>query len=91
MLLITNAKEHTLAQIGVRMSNPELFDKRQISFTYTNYKGETRLRTVVPVTIRFGLSEFHKGEQWFLTAFDVERECCPTREFAINDIEGFAL
>ena len=69
-------------------SIPKHFDERELSFTYTNWKGETRKRHIIPVTIRLGYSEYHEGRQWFMTGIDIERDDCPVREFAMKDIEG---
>ncbi len=62
--------------------------EKQVSFTYTNWRGETKKRTVVPISIRFGISDYHEGEQWFLVAFDIEKGDLAIREFAMKDIEG---
>lgn len=51
---------------------------------YTNHRGETAERTVVPRALRFGRSPWHDGEQWFLDAFDLERDA--ERSFAVRDI-----
>lgn len=52
--------------------------------TYTNYKGETRERTIVPIHMWFGHTEYHKEDQWLLRALDKEKG--QVRDFAINDM-----
>lgn len=55
-----------------------------LQFTYKNWKGETGRRTVVPDTLRFGSSEYHRTPQYLLRAFDVDKGAM--REFAYGDI-----
>lgn len=59
----------------------------QLRFYYRNYKGIHSMRTVVDPKFRYGESEFHKGMQWFLHAFDVEKD--DFRDFAVVDIIHF--
>lgn len=46
---------------------------------YTNYRGETARRWIIPRNIRFGASEWHKEPTWLLLAFDVAKNA--DREF----------
>ena len=64
-----------------------IFKPTQVTFIYTNWKGETRLRTVVPLSIEYNSSEFHKDEQWLLKAYDVEKK--EWRTFAMKDIKDW--
>jgi len=59
---------------------------KQITINYTNWKGATADRVVVPIKIWFGKTQWHPGEQWFLTAFDVSKQT--EREFALKDIHN---
>lgn len=52
-------------------------------FSYTNYRGETSDRQVVPIRVRFGASEWHT-EQWLMYAFDLDKWAY--REFAMGDM-----
>ena len=54
---------------------------------YTNYKGERTVRGVVPISIRFGKSEWHPEPQWLMLAHDLGRNA--EREFAIKDIHSW--
>ena len=58
-----------------------------IKVGYTNYEGRYALRTIVPLSIWYGVSPFHKedGEQWFLKALDIERDPPAERDFAMKD------
>src|SRR5690349_10917823 len=51
---------------------------------YTNYRGETADRRIVPICIRFGSTEWHPEEQWLLEAFDLDRNA--PRAFALKDV-----
>lgn len=51
---------------------------------YTNWKGETRERTIVPITFWFGSTEFHTEPQWFVQALDQEKD--QIRDFALKDM-----
>lgn len=75
------------AKIVVDSFKEEFNPNKVISFRYKNWKGEISLRKVVPQDIWFGSTEFHKEEQWLLTAIDVEKQA--NRDFAINDILEF--
>ncbi len=69
----------------IRKDQPELFSTTDaIRFKYTNWKGETGIRTVKPIKLWFGTTEFHKGHHWFLKAFDVDKQA--ERDYAIEDI-----
>lgn len=52
---------------------------------YTNWRGETARRTIIPIRMWWGETEWHPQEQWMLTAWDVEKEA--TRDFAWQDIK----
>jgi predicted DNA-binding transcriptional regulator YafY len=53
-------------------------------FTYTNHRGETAVRRVYPVGVRFGTTEWHKTPQWLLNAFCLDKG--EMREFAMASI-----
>ena len=61
--------------------------KQQVRILYTNYKGETAIRHIVPKEIKFLASEWHPEEQWCLIAHDVEKDA--ERTFACNDIKAW--
>lgn len=60
---------------------------RQVSITYTNYKGETAERKIIPHSggLRFGTSKWHHEPQWLVSAYDVDKKA--DREFALKDIK----
>lgn len=53
---------------------------------YTNYKGETAKRRLVPVNIFYGTSEFHEGEQWFIRGWCLDRQAF--RDFSLSGFKG---
>jgi len=61
--------------------------KPSLQFIYKNWEGEIRERTVVPTKIWFGHTDFHKEDQWFLKALDIEKDA--ERDFALKDIQKF--
>ena len=56
-----------------------------IKVRYTNYRGETAVRLIVPVRFFWGSNEYHKEEQWLVEVFDVERNAI--RIYALKDIK----
>ena len=62
-------------------------DAKAIRILYTNYRGETSLRTIVPDKIWFGTTEWHPGSQWLLDALDLEKG--QNRSFAMKDIRAW--
>lgn len=62
---------------------------KTVKILYTNYRGETAVRTIIPQRIWFGEIEWHPGKQWFLDAFDIEKNA--QRSFAVKDIRAWFL
>lgn len=58
-----------------------------IKICYTNYRGETSIREILPIRIWFGVTEWHKEEGWLLDAFDIEKKA--ERSFSITDIKSW--
>lgn len=54
-----------------------------ITFTYTNWRGETAQRTAVPKRIWFGSTDWHPEPGWLMTAHDLEKAA--DRDFALAD------
>lgn len=55
---------------------------------YVNYRGERSTRRVKPSTIFFGSNEWHHEPQWFLEAWDLDKQAF--RHFAIKDVIKFS-
>jgi predicted DNA-binding transcriptional regulator YafY len=60
---------------------------RIVVINYTNYKGETSDRNIIPHSIHFGHSDYHKENQWLLKATDIDKNVI--REFALKDIHSW--
>ncbi len=60
---------------------------KKIVINYTNWKGATNDRVIIPVKVWFGETQWHTGQQWFLTATDVTKN--EEREFALKNIHKF--
>ena len=59
-----------------------------LSFIYKNYKGQTSERTVLPLGIFYGVTEYHKDKpQYFLHAWDTQKKAY--RDFALKDMVSF--
>lgn len=58
-----------------------------VTIGYTNYRGETADRRIIPRSLRFASSEWHPQPQWLLDAFDVEKGA--ERSFAMRDIHSW--
>ncbi len=56
-----------------------------VKILYTNWRGEQAWRTIAPIRLWFGATEWHKDKQWLLTAIDVEKGT--ERDFAMKDIQ----
>lgn len=58
----------------------------RVTIRYTNYRGETADRVIVPEpsTLRFGSTEHHREPQWLFDALDVEKNA--VRTFAMKDV-----
>lgn len=52
---------------------------------YKNWRGETAKRHILPIRIWFGHTEWHKEDQWMLTAIDIDKKV--ERDFALKDVQ----
>lgn len=61
--------------------------EEMVTIIYTNYRGETAERQIVPAKLWFGSTEYHPEKQWLLDAFDVDKNA--ERTFAVKDIKSW--
>lgn len=61
--------------------------ERIVKICYTNYKGETAIREIIPLQIWYGSTEYHPEEQWLLEAYDVDKQA--SRSFSLKDIRAW--
>ena len=64
-------------------------DEKTVRVLYTNYRGETALRTIVPERLFFGSTEWHPEPQWLVEALDVEKG--QNRTFAMKDVRAWIV
>ncbi len=62
---------------------------KEVNILYTNWKGETRQRKILPISIEFKSTPWHKEEQWILNALDIEKN--EERNFAMKDIKKWDI
>ncbi len=58
-----------------------------VKIIYTNWKGETAERTIRPIELWFGETEYHPEAQWLLRALDLDKN--EERNFAMKDIKDW--
>jgi predicted DNA-binding transcriptional regulator YafY len=58
-----------------------------LKFKYKNWESKTTIRTVEPIKIWYGKTQWHPKKQWFLKALDLDKN--EERDFAIKDIIKF--
>jgi len=58
-------------------------DGERFKFVYKNYVGLVSERTVIPYSVWFGATKWHPEPQFFLNAFDTDKN--ELRDFALND------
>ena len=63
----------------------EFEEKKQVKILYTNWKGITSYRNIIPKSVEFKSTDWHKEEQWILNAFDLDKNA--DRGFALKDIK----
>lgn len=59
--------------------------KQVVEILYTNYRGETSRRKILPEKIWFGATDWHPEPQWLIDALDIEKGAL--RNFAMKDIQ----
>jgi predicted DNA-binding transcriptional regulator YafY len=62
-------------------------ESKIVNILYTNYRGETGYRNIIPHRIWFGSTQWHPADQWLLDAHDVEKNAI--RNFAMSDIKDW--
>jgi 8-oxo-dGTP diphosphatase len=59
-----------------------------IQFLYTNHRGETAVRRVIPIEVIFTSTKWHPKKQWLLRAYDLDRQA--ERRFALQKIQSLS-
>lgn len=55
-----------------------------VDVLYTNHRGETTWRRIIPIQLFYGTSNYHKTPQWLLQVTDVDKGL--HRTLALSDI-----
>lgn len=63
-------------------------DPHRVVIDYTNYRLERSKRTIVPILLWWGSTEWHPEPQHLLRAWDVEKRS--KRDFAMRDIHSWS-
>ena len=67
---------------------PAVDASKAVTILYTNYRGESAKRVIVPHSIWFGCTEWHPEDQWLLEAYDLDKQAF--RSFALRGLEMWA-
>ncbi|RJR10255.1 hypothetical protein C4588_03580 [Candidatus Parcubacteria bacterium] len=59
-----------------------------VKIDYTNWRGERRVREILPMKIMYTKSKYHSEEQWILEAADLEDNYA-IKSFAMRDIHSW--
>ena len=62
--------------------------RKAVTIVYTNYKGVTTARKIIPKEIVFAHNEWHPSDQWLLIAYDIDKQA--NRSFAMKDIHSWS-
>jgi hypothetical protein len=64
-------------------------ESRTLELIYRNWKNEVEPRKIIPISLRYGTTEWHPKPQWLLKAIDTKTG--KIREFALQDSNFLAL
>lgn len=73
------------------MSKTDIKIKKEeiVKLRYKNWKGEVKVRTVWPMRIWYGSTEYHKDPQWLMKVYDMDKE--DYRDYALRDVEEWGI
>ena len=54
---------------------------------YKNWQGEIGIRTIIPLKVHYGHTDYHKTDQWLMDVWDVDKDS--RRTYAMMDIMEF--
>jgi len=61
--------------------------QKALKFKYKNWENKIAIRTVRPIKIWFGKTQWHPKEGWLLKALDLDKN--EERDFSVKDIIKF--
>jgi hypothetical protein len=59
-------------------------DNEMINVSYTNWRGEAKVRRVLLGRVRFGSTDWHKEPTWLINAFDLDHPAQIWKEFDLS-------
>jgi len=71
---------------AIKAAKDIVHEGSQERLVYTNWRGETSVRTITPIRVWFGSTDWHPEPQWLLRAFDHDKNA--ERDFALKDFRG---
>ena len=60
-------------------------EDKSIRFFYINHRFSVAIRCATPISIRWGITEWHMEPQWLMLAFDHDKGA--NREFALANCD----
>lgn len=75
-----NTKDEAMAPQGIVLD-------RAVKVKYCNYRGEVGIRSIIPMEVYWGQTEYHPHDQWLLKVWDIEKNA--ERIYAFKDIQEF--
>ena len=75
-----------MTELGISRNSP-LSDRVSVIIDYTNWRGERRKRTIIPMAVYWSKNEYHPEPQWLLRALDWEKR--EIRDFAMTGIHSW--
>jgi len=60
---------------------------KPLKVKYKNWKGEVGIRTIIPLKVLYGHTDFHKTDQWLMEVWDIDKDA--PRTYAMLDIVEF--
>ncbi len=74
------------SRIGDEITGQGSGTKEQpLRIKYTNWRGETAVREILPRRCYFSHNEWHKEDQWLMEAWDISKD--ELRIFAMSDMK----
>lgn len=83
-MMIGQKMSITKKEVG---SHPAIILERAVKVKYKNYRGEVAIRSIVPLELYWGQTEYHPHDQWLLKVYDVKKNA--ERTYAFKDIQAF--
>lgn len=77
------------AMKAVQKEQKKAYQQKGVHCLYTNWKGETEWRKIIPMSIYFGSTDYHPEEQWLMIVWDLDKDA--QRIYAIKDIKEWKV